>query len=209
MTEKKVTVTINERQEDWDLVQKIQAGDTRAFERLYEKYVGKIFNNAMRFLRSEADAEELVQEVFLTVLDKSRSFRGDSAFSSWLYRVTANAAVSRIRKRKGVYEEEYIEEFLPKFSGDGHHLIRPVVDWAKNPEDQLMNSEIMKFFQESIEMLDPTDKFIVLMSDIEGMSNREIAETLDLTISAVKGRLHRSRLFLRGKLAVFLGHSPH
>ena len=160
-----------------------------------------------RFLGNEAEAEEIVQEVFLTIYQKANTFRGESAFSTWLFRVTANTAINKLRRRKRC-KEVSIEEYLPSFTEDGHHKARPVVDWSQDLEGHFAREELKGFLQQAIDELPPVDKAVVVLSDLEGNSNQEIAEILGLTGPAVKGRLHRARLFLRGKLAVSLGPSP-
>jgi RNA polymerase sigma-70 factor, ECF subfamily len=189
------------------LIRGVQAGDAAAFETLFKCYSLKVYRQAMHLLNNEAEAEEAMQEVFLTVYEKANTFRGDSAFSTWLYRLTVNTALSRLRRRQR-RPEILMEDYLPRFQDDGHHLVRPVVDWSHNLESDLARKETQRLLQQAIEALRPTDKAVVVLSDLEGLSNQEIGEVLGLSVSAVKARLHRARLFLRGMLAVSLGHSP-
>jgi len=192
--------------EDRRLVERLQAGDHDALEEIFQFYSGKLYNVAQRILGESADTEEIIQDVFWTVYRKAKTFKGESQFSTWLYRLTVNAALGRIRRRKKHKEVEYAE-FLPKFQPDGHHLVRPVVDWSDTLDEKYARQEIHKLLGNALDELKPIDKSVVVLSDLEGLSDREIADTLDLTVSAVKTRLHRARLFLRGKLAVHLGHS--
>jgi len=141
----------------------------------------------------------------MLVYEKAKNFRGDSAFSSWLYRVTLNAALTKMRRNKKD-ETVDVDAYLPRFAEDGHHLVRPVADWSKDLDQRLMEHEIQATVQKAIDELGAIDKAI-LISDLDGYSNREIADALKLTVQAVKARLHRARLFLRGKLAVELGYS--
>lgn len=201
-------VSPSSQQDDFEALQQTLKGDASAFDGLFQKYVSRVYNHSLKMLRNEAEAEENVQEVFLTVIRKGESFRGDCAFSTWLYRLTANAAISRLRKNDRVETEEFMEEFLPKYQPDGHHLT-PVVDWAENPEKRFLGQEFQEQLQEALDLLSPLDKSIVLMSDYEGLKYKEIAEALEMSLASVKSRLHRARLFLRGKMAVFNGHSPH
>ena len=115
--------------------------------------------------------------------------------------------MGKIRRSKKNKEVSY-EEFMPKFQDDGHHAVRPVVDWSDTLDEKYSAREIHQLLAAALDQLKPTDKSIIVLSDLEGLSDKEIAETLGLTVSAVKTRLHRARLFLRGKLAVQLGHSP-
>ena len=189
------------------LVQRLQAGDAEAFDVLFRQYFGKVLRQARYFLGNAAEAEEVVQEVFLAVYEKAHTFRGDAAFATWLYRLTANAALSRLRRHKR-RQEVAIEEYLPQFQSDGHHLVRPVVDWSANLEERLADAQLRQLLREAIELLQPLDKAVLVLSDFEDLPNKEISETLGLTVLAVKARLHRARLFLRGQLAVTFGYSP-
>jgi RNA polymerase sigma-70 factor (ECF subfamily) len=153
-----------------------------------------------------ADAEEVIQDVFWTAFRKANSFRGTAQFSTWLYRLTINAALGKIRRSRKNKVIEY-EEYLPKFQKDGHHSVRPVVDWSDTLDEKYAERELQQLLNDALDQLKPADKSAVVLSDMEGMSDKEIAVMLGLTVSAVKTRLHRARLFLRGKLAVHLGHS--
>jgi RNA polymerase sigma-70 factor (ECF subfamily) len=148
-----------------------------------------------------------LQEVFLTVYEKAHTFRGDAAFSTWLYRLTANAALNRLRYQKR-HPEVSMDHYLPSFREDGHHLLRPVVDWSSDLEDNVAAAEAQQILRQAIETLAPLDKAVVVLSDLEELPNRDVATILGLSIAAVKARLHRARLYLRGQLAVALGHSP-
>ena len=191
---------------DGRLIQRLKAGDQEALETIFNLYSAKLYNVAQRILGEMADAEEVIQDVFLTVYRKANMFQGNSQFSTWLYRLTVNAALGKIRQSKKHKAVEY-EEFLPKFQNDGHHAVRPVIDWSDTLYEKYANHELQQLLSRALDQLKPIDKSVVVLSDLEGMTDKEIAETLDLTVSAVKTRLHRARLVLRGKLAVHLGYS--
>lgn len=192
---------------DAKLVERLQAGDGAALEELFRLHSAKLYNVALRILGDPSDTEEVIQDVFWLVYRKAGSFQGQAQFSTWLYRLTVNAALGKIRRSKKNKEVSY-EEFMPKFQDDGHHAVRPVVDWSDTLDEKYSAREIHQLLAAALDQLKPTDKSIIVLSDLEGLSDKEIAETLGLTVSAVKTRLHRARLFLRGKLAVQLGHSP-
>jgi RNA polymerase sigma-70 factor (ECF subfamily) len=194
-------------QEDRRLIDRVKAGDHEAFDLLFQRYFAIVSRQAIRLTGNREEAEEVVQEVFLTVYEKAHTFRGTAAFSTWLYRVTANAALTKLRRRKKG-EELSLEAYLPRFREDGHHLVRPVVDWSNELEAHVASEERQRLIQQALDMLAPMDKAVVVLSDLEGFSDREIASALGLSVSAVKARLHRSRLALRGKLAASLGYSP-
>jgi RNA polymerase sigma-70 factor (ECF subfamily) len=188
------------------LIERLKARDQGAFEAIFNLYSPKLYNVALRILGDIADAEEVIQDVFWTVYRKAETFRGTARFSTWLYRLTVNAALGRLRRRKA-RDVDY-EEFLPKFKEDGHHAVRPVVDWSDSLEEKYARHELQRLLENALKQLKPIDRSIVLLSDVEGLSDREIAAALSLTVPAVKTRIHRARLFLRGKLAAQLGHSP-
>jgi RNA polymerase sigma-70 factor (ECF subfamily) len=196
--------------EDRALVERLKTGEEQALEALYHRYSARVYRQASILLGNEAEAEEITQEVFLTLYTKAKTFRGEAAFSTWLYRLTLNAALTRLRRRKKAQEVSY-EDYLPRYEPDGHHLggEGSVVDWSHDVEKQVAGKELQRILQQALDQLRPMDKAVVVLSDLEGIPNREIGKTLGLSVPAVKTRLHRARLFLRGKLAVSLGHSPY
>jgi RNA polymerase sigma-70 factor (ECF subfamily) len=189
------------------LVERLKTGDQEAFETIFNLYSPKLYSVAQRILGEVADTQEVIQDVFWTVYRKAKSFRGNSQLSTWLYRLTINAALGKIRRKKKHSKEVEYEEYLPKFRDDGHHLVRPVVDWSDTLDEKYAKQEMQDLLAQALDQLKPIDKSVVVLSDLEGLSDKEIAATLSLTVSAVKTRLHRARLFLRGKLAVHLGYS--
>ncbi len=192
---------------DTGLIERLKAGDHDALENIFHLYSGKLYNLALRILGGDTpDAEEVIQDVFLTAFRKAHLFQGHSQFSTWLYRLTVNAALGRIRRSKKSKEVAY-DEFLPKFQDDGHHRMRPVVDWSDTLDEHYAKSETQGLIARALDQLKPVDKTVIVLSDLEGLSDKEIAAATGLTVSAVKTRLHRARLFLRGKLAVQLGYS--
>jgi RNA polymerase sigma-70 factor (ECF subfamily) len=190
-----------------ELLRRLQAGDADAFDILFRHHAPKVARQAMHLLANDAEAEEVVQEVFLTLYEKAQTFRGEAALSTWLYRLTANAALTRLRYRKR-RPEVCIDDYLPRFQDDGHHAVRPVVDWSHDLERRWAAAERRRLLHDAIAALPPLDKAVVVYSDLEELSNKAIGDILGLSVPAVKARLHRARLFLRGKLTVALGHDP-
>jgi RNA polymerase sigma-70 factor, ECF subfamily len=184
------------------LVERVTISDHEAFEALFLSYLSTVYRQAIRLLGNQAEAEEVVQELFLTVYEKAQMFRGHSAFSTWLYRITM-----KLRQRRRT-QAVSLDDFLPRYGEDGHHLQRPAVDWSKDLEERLADEEINRLLLQALDQLPSTDRTVVVLSDREGHSDREIGAVLGLSVSVVKARLHRSRLFLRGRLAVALGYSP-
>lgn len=181
------------------LVERLKNGDEQALEAFFKLYSASLYHVAQRILGEAADSEEVIQDVFWTAYRKAKLFKGNSQFSTWLYRLTVNAALGRIRSRKK--REVSYDEVLPKFQKDGHHRVRPVIDWTDTLERGVSRDEIKRYLGAALDHLKPADKAVVVLSDLEGLSDKEIAATLNLSVAAVKTRLHRARLFLRGMLA--------
>jgi len=122
---------------DLELVHRLKAGDRMAFPELVRRYEGKVYRLAFKMVRNLGDAQDILQEVFLAVFAKLGDFEERSSFSSWIYRITVNAALMRLRSQR-ILQTESLEEHLPKFSQDGMHLA-PIPDWARQPEDILLS----------------------------------------------------------------------
>lgn len=149
--------------------------------------------------RSEGDAEEVVQDVFLTLFRKVESFEGRAALGSWLYRVATNAALIK-RRGKRHQAEVKLEDLLPQFREDGHRdsdRTRLLADWSQAPDDELMTEETCAVVQEAIDALPEHYRAVVLLRDMEGLSNEEVAAILGESVVSVKSRLHRARMALR------------
>jgi RNA polymerase sigma-70 factor (ECF subfamily) len=162
---------------DHALIQRVKTGDQTAFEALFRRHLARVHRQASALLGNEAEAEEVVQEVFLTVYTKASQFRGAAAFTTWLYRLTANAAITKLRKRKR-HREINFEDYLPQFGEGGHHSVRPVVDWSADLEAGLAGKELQLILRQALDELPPLDKAVVVLSDLEGMPNREIGQAL-------------------------------
>ncbi|MBI2902809.1 MAG: sigma-70 family RNA polymerase sigma factor [Candidatus Methylomirabilis oxyfera] len=184
---------------DLDLVRGIKEGDQFAFERLVERFRDRVYRLALRISRNPQDAEEITQDVFLTIYQKIGTFEARSAFSTWLYRIATNAALMKIRRRQSV-SELAIEDYLPQFTEEGHHR-SPVTDWGEDPECPLLDQEGREMLKSAISALPPDYQVPVLLRDVEGLLNTEAAEVLGVSVPALKARLHRARLVLRGMLA--------
>lgn len=186
---------------DQDLVERLTVGEEAAFEALLARYHAKVYRLAVSVTKNAGDAEEVMQDVFLTVYRKIASFDGRSAFGTWLYRIAVNAALMKLRGRGPI--QESLEAYLPQFTKDERHT-RMVVDWTEGPEDRLFRKERERIVREAIETLPPDYKVVLVLRDLEGLSNGEVAEIMDISVLAVKARLHRARLVLRGKLERYM-----
>jgi RNA polymerase sigma-70 factor (ECF subfamily) len=202
-----VTATVERQKVDRDaaLVEALRREDPGAAEMLVNAYGDRVYRLAVRITGQPADAEEVVQDALWTAARKIHMFKGESAFGSWLYRVTANAAYQKLRTRKGRRQEIAWEDLLPTLDGDGH--FEPMEDWSARVDEQAMQGELRDALRDAIEALPPDYKTAFVMHDMEGMPNPEIAEILGISLPAVKSRVHRSRLFLRQRLSAFVGAS--
>jgi RNA polymerase sigma-70 factor, ECF subfamily len=184
---------------DGALVAALRRGDPMAADDLVATYGDRAGRLAMRITGSAEDAEEAVQDAFLSVIRRIDTFRGDSAFGSWLYRIVANAAYQRLRTRRGRSGDISLDNLLPVFDARGQH-VAPVPDWSMSLEDPARQTELRMVLDAAIEELPADYRAVVLLRDVEGLSHREIGEALGLTVVNVKTRVHRARLFLRKRL---------
>ncbi|MBI2467703.1 MAG: sigma-70 family RNA polymerase sigma factor [Candidatus Rokubacteria bacterium] len=183
---------------DAELLEWLRAGDERGVEQLVNRYGGWIYRVARRLLHDPRDVEEVTQDVLLTVVRKIQTFRGEAAFSSWLYRIAVNAAYQRLRSKR-TRPEVPLEPFLPVFDEEGR-LAEPVADWSAPLDDPAVAAEARTAIERAIAELPPDYRTAVVLRDVEGLSNAEVAEILGLSLPAVKSRVHRTRLALRGRL---------
>lgn len=185
--------------EDQKLVEALQRGEPGAVEALLDRYGGWIYRVARRLLNDPRDVEEVTQDVLLTVVRKIQTFKGEAAFSSWLYRIAVNAAYQRLRAKRA-RPEVSLEPFLPVFDDEGRY-IEPVVDWSSKLNDPAVAGETRAAIERSLSRLPEEYRVVIQLHDVEELPNEEVAATLGLTVAAVKSRVHRARLFLRQELA--------
>ena len=188
---------------DQALVDALRRDAAGAAEALVEAYGSRVYRLALRITSSREDAEEAAQDALWTVARKIDTFKGDSAFGSWLYRIAANSAYQKVRSRKGKGREISLDEVLPALDGDGRHW-EPMDDWSRRVDERAMQKELGRVLEDTIAQLPPEYRTAVVLHDVEGMSNPDIAETLGISLAAVKSRVHRSRLFLRQKLGAWM-----
>lgn len=180
---------------DETLVTRAQADDDRAFGELLERYETKVYSLALKMLRNPEDAEDVLQDTFLRAYRGIKAFQGNSTFSTWIYRITANSALMKLRKKQ-----------LPTVSiddADERETPINIADWAPGPVEQLLNEETRKAMSDAIDALPAEFRQVFVLRDVEGLSNADAAEILDLSVAAVKSRLHRARLKVRNHLAHF------
>lgn len=188
---------------DAELVEALRREDPAAVEALVERYTDRVYRLAVRITGSKEDAEEAAQDALWTAVRKIHTFKGDAAFGSWLYRVTANAAYMKIRSRKGKAREVGLEEVLPALDQAGVHFA-PMNDWSRRVDERALDRELRRVLEGAIGELPPDYRTAFVLHDIEGLPNPDIAEALGVSLPAVKSRIHRSRLFLRKRLSEYL-----
>lgn len=178
------------------LIARCRQGDRDAFDTLIHKYEKKIYNLAYRLSGNYDEASDISVDVFLRIFQSIHQFRGDSNFTTWLYRVATNVYLDRRKKMKNrqhVSLEEYIEL-------DESSVVRQIEDPAPLPQEQMEGKERQKLLLEAINSLPEYQKVMVLLYHTEGLSYEEIAEAMSMPIGTVKSRLNRARLSLRQKL---------
>jgi len=176
-------------------------GDETAFDEIVSRYSDRIYGFALRITRNTSDAEEVFQEVFLILTKKLDTFRAKSKFSSWLYRVTLNATYMYLRSQKKHVSNISLENYYP-YDEKGTLMGRIMdKDWSSRPDIIIFSKEALNIIDESINELPESYRTVFHLRDIDGLSNEEVAEVLEISIPAVKSRLHRARLFLRDRLS--------
>jgi RNA polymerase sigma-70 factor (ECF subfamily) len=196
---------MRDSQGDAALVARLQGGDERAVAELATTYGSKIYQLAFRYLRNKEDAEEVTQDVLYKVYRKADAFRGDAAFSSWIYRITFNAAMSRLRT---AHHQRAIDDDRQTVSGDGEAptvTAREVADWSDMADERILRRQLRRRVFRAILALPAIYRAPVMLRDIQGMSTEEASAMLRVKDQTLKSRLHRGRLILRKQLADFAG----
>ena len=185
-----------------NLVDRLKAHDPAAVADLSDSYGSKIYQLAFRYLKNREDAEEVAQDVLLKVYQKIDAFRGDSALSSWIYRITFNAAMSRLREFK---------QNLPAAPDLAHDndvsqpIKREVVDWSPLADEEVFRVEMRKTLVRALQGLPALYRTPVILRDVQGLSTEEASAILHVKEQTLKSRLHRGRLMLREQLSTFAG----
>jgi RNA polymerase sigma-70 factor, ECF subfamily len=182
-------------QSDEELVRLAQSADTRAFDELVARYRDRVYRLSFKILRHEEDAAESLQDAFLSAYRGLKNFKAESTFSTWLYRIATNAALMKYRKRRAGHVS--LEQSQ---SADGEAEPLQLEDWSAKPVEELLNDELREVMSRGVELLPEDLRTVFLLRDDQGLSNAEVSEALDLSIAAVKSRLHRARLALRAHL---------
>ena len=189
------TVPLSEM-DDAALVAQTQAGNLDAFTELVGRHDRKILRLARHITGNEEDAEDVLQESFLNAYSHIGTFAGNSKFYTWLVRITVNQALMKLRKRK-TGKEVSLDEPV---QGETDDLVREIAVWDETPERTYSQEEMRRILDEAIESLEPIYRTVFVLRDVEELSTEETAQTLEISVPAVKSRLLRARLQLREKL---------
>jgi len=187
------------------LLSRLQSGDERALAELADAYGTKIYQLAFRYLRNKEDAEEVTQDVLFKVYRKVGEFRGDAALSSWIYRITFNAAMSRVRTAQFQRSQEDDRQ-IASDDGEFSSTSQPdIADWSNMADERVLRSQLRRRVLRAILALPVIYRAPVMLRDIQGMSTEEASAMLRVKDQTLKSRLHRGRLILRKQLADFAG----
>lgn len=194
-----------DRTEDRQLIDRLQAGDETAVQELAERYSQRIYQLALRQMKNREDAEEVTQDVLMKVYRKIGAFRGDSALSSWIYRITFNTSMSRLRNTRVTRAAEAERErvIASHDDSDERRAPRQPADWSQLPDEELLRAQLRHAVNQAIAELPEIYRAPVVLRDIQGLTTEEASSRLKLKDQTLKSRLHRGRLMLRGRLRVF------
>lgn len=187
---------------DTDLVLLVTNGQREAFGELVARYRSKVNSLALKITKNEIDAQEVVQEVFLSAFSKLDSFKGTAAFSSWLYRVAANGALMLLRSRRRDAYESW-DDVQPRYESATPGTWSAPADWATQADRVFERKEIIRVLDTEFDEIPERYRTILILRELDGLSNREIADVLGITVAAVKSRLHRARIALRKRLVQY------
>ena len=193
---------------DQELLTRLKSGDERALGELADAYSSKIYQLAFRYLRNKEDAEEITQDVLFKVYRKVDAFRGDAQLSSWIYRITFNAAMSRLRTaryQRAQAEDRRIAAATEEDESSARPRTPDVADWSNMADERVLRSQLRQRVFRAILALPAIYRAPVMLRDIQGMSTEEASAMLRVKDQTLKSRLHRGRLILRKQLADFAG----
>jgi RNA polymerase sigma-70 factor, ECF subfamily len=181
------------------------AGDASAFEEIMERYQGRVYRLACRLTENDADALDVLQDTFLQVFRHIASFRGESQFGTWLYRIATNAALMH-RRARARHPAESLEAFLPRFDASGAHCQTPAeLQVAARAEELLDRQLLAERARVALGRLPELYRVAFVLRDLEDIPTVDVAEVLGVEPATVRQRVHRARLMLRGYLSHFVG----
>jgi RNA polymerase sigma-70 factor, ECF subfamily len=192
---------------DETLAARAAAGDDSAFETIVQRYQARVFRLACR-LTSETDAPDVLQDAFLQVYRHLSSFRGESQFGTWLYRIATNAALMH-RRATARRPAEPLDQYLPRFDGDGKHAATPAELQVASHADELLDRQFLADKARAvIARLPDLYREAFVLRDLENLTTADVAHALGIEPATVRQRVHRARLLLRGYLSDLVGVKP-
>ena len=193
-----------DRTHDTQLIRRLQVGDEEAVRELEDRYGHRIFQMALRQMKNREDAEEVTQDVLMKVYRKIDKFRGDAALSSWIYRITFNTAMSRLRTHRAERATQLERDRLlaQKDSTDAPTPRQPA-DWSRMPDEELLRRQLREAVEHALPTLPEIYRVPVVLRDIEGLTTEEASTLLRVKDQTLKSRLHRGRVMLRRQLSDF------
>ncbi len=188
-------------------MRRIKQGDDEAFREMVDRYHSRVYSLSYGVLHNAEDAEEATQDTFLTLYRKIGTFDETKKFFSWFYRVALNSAYSRARRRRpGITVS--LDDYTPRFGGDGTEASPQYQAWVSGVEDDVIARDLARRAEGFIDELPDTYRDAIWMVDVEEMKPADVAEILEISLPALKSRLHRARLFVRQKLAEAASRAP-
>lgn len=187
---------------DTALFDRLRAGDGTALELLMERFASRVYRVAHGVTGNAPDAEEVVQDVFLTLFRKAATFEGRAALGTWLYRIAVNTALNK-RRGKRAQVEEPLEDHLPRYTADGHRegdRSFLLADWSQMPDAQLLSREGREVVRAALDCLPAHYRIVLVLRDVEELSSEAVSEIVGDSVASVKSRLHRARMALREQL---------
>jgi RNA polymerase sigma-70 factor, ECF subfamily len=176
----------------------VETHNEEAFSEIVNRYGDKIYRTALRITHNPSDAEDVLQEVFITLIEKLNSFHEESKFSTWLYRVAANESYIHLKSERKYESDISLDDYV---SYDGDESLKVIKDWSNRPDEVLLSKEAMEIIEKAVNELPVPYRIVVHLRDVEGLTNPEVAEVLGLSIRCAATRVHRARLILRNQLS--------
>jgi RNA polymerase sigma-70 factor (ECF subfamily) len=189
---------------DAPLVNQTRGGDASAFEELMRRYEEKVYRLAIGMTKNREDALDAVQDTFLNVYRKIDTFKGESAFSTWLYKIALNSVYMKLRSRSRHGRTEPLEDLEGILDPAKVRILMPSRGWTEKADDALLRKELSGILREAVDALPEEYRAIFTLREVEELSNQQVADILGLSLAATKTRLHRARLFLRQRLSRYL-----
>ncbi|MCX5862976.1 MAG: sigma-70 family RNA polymerase sigma factor [Deltaproteobacteria bacterium] len=186
---------------DNEIIIRVLDGDYDAFETLVEKYQGRIYRHLRKMVRDQSEAQDLLQETFLSAYKGLKGFAGNSSFSTWLFKIASNAALMFLRRQRPEmlqYDEQIRDS-------EGAEFVPASPEFVSTPLDILLSAEGRRKIEEAIDGLPLIYRTVIILRDVEGFSLEEVAGIIESSVPAVKSRLHRGRHSIREALSSYYG----